>query len=264
MFSNLEMQPIQYRSERYKSEEGLAELLVASADAATTFDASEEIFDYVAMSIGDLGIVILDPVCLSWGNARRRAEAEEFFAKGLRIEAAVREGQATSEFVHQRFHGPEIVPVAGHEIESDGPAQSIDDRRQFRVRASLGFTNGLSAGAADCVRGILMNLDVRAVHAAHRAAGIAREQREHLQPKATSAPATKPGVDRRPRTKLLGQVSPRLSRPQDEVDAAHHDAVVLRRPAADSQSGYTSSAGAIRSIFLSAPRADRSEPNDLI
>jgi hypothetical protein len=41
-----------------------------------------------------------------------------------------------------------------------------------------------------------MNLDVRVVPAAHRAVGIARKQREHLLPKATAAPAPKPGVDR--------------------------------------------------------------------
>ena len=85
------------------------------------------------MSIGDLGIVILDSIRLSRGNARRRAEAEKSFAKGLRIKATVCEGQAISEFVHQRLHGPEIAPVAGHEIQSDGPAQSIDYHRQFRV-----------------------------------------------------------------------------------------------------------------------------------
>jgi hypothetical protein len=54
-----------------------------------------------------------------------------------------------------------------------------------------------------------------------------------------------------------------LSRPQDKVDAAHHDAVVLRQSSASAQSGYTCSAAVIRSIFLSAPSADQAEPNDL-
>ena len=113
-----------------------------------------------------------------------------------------------------------VLRVAGHEIQPDGPAQSIDDHGQFRVRATLGFTNGLSLDAASGVGGILMNLDLRAVHAAYLAAGIGREQREHLRPKSASAPATNLGLDRRPWTKLLGQISPRLPRSQDEGDTA--------------------------------------------
>lgn len=167
MYSNLEIQPIHYRREFYKSKEGLAELLVASADTATTFDTGEEIFDHVAMSISELGIVILDLIGLPRWDTGSRAEAEEFFAKALRIEAAVREDEASGEFIHQQFHRFEVVPVAGHEIQPDGPAQSIDDHSQFRVRASLAFPYGLSLGAAGSVRGILMHLDVRAVHAAH-------------------------------------------------------------------------------------------------
>ncbi len=195
MFSNLEIKPVRYGSEGYEGEKGLAELFVASADTPAAFDAGEKIFDHVAMSIRDLGIVILDPIRLPRWDTGSRAEAEEFFAKGLRYEAAVREDEAGGEFIHQRFHRFEVVPIAGHEIQPAGPVQSIDDHSQFRIRASLGFTNVLSLGAVDGVRGILTDFDVCAVHTADRAAGIGREQREHLRPKSTSASATKPSVD---------------------------------------------------------------------
>ena len=69
MYSNLEMQPIQYCSGRNKSDEGLAEFLVASADAPTKFDPSEEAFDHVAMGVGEFGIVILYQICLTRRNA---------------------------------------------------------------------------------------------------------------------------------------------------------------------------------------------------
>ena len=63
--------------------------------------------------------MILDPIRLPRWDAGSRAEAEEFFAKGLRVEAAVREDEASGEFIRQQFHRFEVVPVAGHEIQPD-------------------------------------------------------------------------------------------------------------------------------------------------
>jgi hypothetical protein len=111
--SNPEIKRVYYGSEDYEGEEGLAALLVASADTAATFDAGEEIFDYVAMSISELGIVILDLIRLPWWDTGSRAEADEFFAKGLRIEASVREDEASGEFIRQQFYRFEVVPVTG-------------------------------------------------------------------------------------------------------------------------------------------------------
>ena len=104
-----------------------------------------------------------------------RVAAEEFSPKGLRIKSAVGNGHTAGELFHQRFHGPEIVPVPCDQIQSYGTTQTIDYHSQLRVRASLGFTNGLSPGATGGVRGILMNLDMRAVHATHHSTGLGRE-----------------------------------------------------------------------------------------
>lgn len=62
MSSNLEMKPIEYRSECYEAEKGLAELVVASPDPTEAFDAGKVFFDDMTMGIGQFRVMALDAV----------------------------------------------------------------------------------------------------------------------------------------------------------------------------------------------------------
>jgi hypothetical protein len=258
------MKPIQYRSEHYKAEKCLAELLVPSADSAAALDTAKKVFDDVAVAIEQFGEVMLNPTRNTGRNAGSRSTSDDFLTKVLRVESTICDNPAIGEFVQQRIDRSEIVTVSGYQMQTDRSTQAIHDGGQLGIHPALGLPNCLSGSTTGSVRCVLMDLDVRAIDAAQRAARVSGEQGEHLRPTLTFAPTAEPGVHGGPGAKLLRQVTPWLSSTQNKVHSTHHDPVVLRRPSANSTSGDTSSAGFIRSIFLSAPRADRAKPNDLI
>jgi hypothetical protein len=110
----------------------------------------------------------------------------------------------------------------------------------------------------------LMNFYMSTVGTPQGAARIRSEQREHLRPQATSAPSAKTCVDRIPRPKLLGQVSPLHPCSQDIVNPADHNTIIFGWSSARAIFSDTSGASIIRSIFLSAPRADQVKLDDLM
>ena len=109
-----------------------------------------------------------------------------------------------------------------------------------------------------------MNFNVSAVDTPQVAASVRSEQCVHLRPQTTSAPSTKASIDRIPRSKIFWQVSPLHSCPQDITNPTHHSTVVFRRPPARAAINDTPCACIIRSIFLSAPRADQVNLADLM
>lgn len=186
-------------------------------------------------------------------NTGSRVETDEFFSEFLRVKFAVDDGQTSGEFFDQRVHRFEIVPVARHQVQPDCPAQAINDDCKFGVRPFFGAANRMCSGSPDGVRPGLTYLDVSAVHAAKLVAGVVGKLGEYPRPKFHAAPPTKARVDRRPRTELSWQISPRHSSSQDVVNPAYHDAIVFRWPSATPHFGDTSSASLIRSIFYPLP-----------
>jgi hypothetical protein len=262
--SNLETKPIQCRSEHYKAEKCLAELLVPGADSAAALDAGIKVSDNMAVAIKQFGEVVLNPTRNSGWNAGSRSTRDDFLTKILRVEPTIRDDPAIGEFVQERLDRSEVVPIPGDQMQPNRSAQAINDCGQLRVHPAFGFSNCLSGSTTGCVRFILMGFDVHAVNAARRTAGIVGEQGQLLRPKFTFSPTAEPSVNRRPRAELLWQIPPRQPGPKDEVHSTPYDSVVLGRPSATSRFGDISIASVIRSIFLSAPRADRAKPNDLI
>jgi hypothetical protein len=148
-------------------------------------------------------------------------------------------------------------------MQTDNSAQAIQDCGQLGVYPTLGFPYGLNGNATSSVQCVLIGLDVRSVDSAQRTEGVSGEQGEHLRLTLTFVPAAEPNVRREPGAKLLRQISPRQTSPQDEINSTHHDSVVLRRLSAYLTSKDRSSESFMRSISLSARRAERAKPNDL-
>jgi len=258
------MKPIEYGGEGYETQEGNGEFFIPGTHASVTFDSSKEILNDVAMFVESFGEVVLDTTRFSWWNTGGYPGSGQVLPKAFRIEAAVCDNPAASEGADQSCDRTEVMAVSGNEVQPHSTSKTIDDRSQFRVRTTFGFTDRLHSSSTRGIGGVLVNLDVATVDAAQLAARAGDQLLMHLGPELCLAPSTEARIDRTPRTELLWQVTPRQTRSKYIKDSAHHDAVVFRWSAAGVLRGHTSCAGVIRSIFLSAPRADQQFPCDLM
>jgi hypothetical protein len=258
------MKPIEYRCESYKAKKSLSELLVSSSHAPESFYTGKEVLNHMAMTVERFGEVILDTAGVAWGNTSDRTGIGQVLPKALRVEAAIANDPAASEHGNQRVDGAKVVPISSDEIQSDGTPEAVDNRSQFCVRSAFGSSDCLCRRAARGIGRVLMNFDVAAIDTAQLTRSTWYQQFVHLRPEFGLTPPAEARVDRAPRAKLLWQVTPRRSRTKDEVYSTHHDSIFLRWSAAGAPSGHTSCTSVIRSIFLSAPRADQESPNDLM
>ncbi len=93
------MKPIQYRSEHYKAEKCLAELLVPSADTTAALDAGKEVFDSMAVAIEQFGEVVLNPTRNAGRNAGSRSTRDDFLTKVFRVESPICNDPALTELL---------------------------------------------------------------------------------------------------------------------------------------------------------------------
>jgi hypothetical protein len=148
-------------------------------------------------------------------------------------------------------------------MQTDCSPDPIHNCRQLRVETALSAPHGLIGLAADRVRGVSVNLDVGAVDTPDLPNRPAGDGIEQPRPQARSAPASEPSVNRASRTKAGWQITPWDSGSQDVPHAGDHESVILTRSASSIARGPLPIFGAVRSIFLAAPRAARATPSDL-
>ena len=257
MFSNLEKKPIDYGSECYEAQESLAEFLVASADATKALNPGEEVFDHMAMGVERFRIMKFDAARTARRNTRNGANAKECLTENVKTKAPICGHPTVSKERDESSDRVKVMSISSHQVKAYRAAKTVDHCGQFCILSSLGFTNSLRAGAAGGIGAVLMNFDMGAIDTAQPTAGLQRKLIEHLRPQVIYAPSAKARIDRIPRAKFFRQISPRDTGAQDVIDPAHHDSIVFRWPTAKAFRRDTACANVIRSIFLSAPRADQ-------
>lgn len=156
-----------------------------------------------------------------------------------------------------------VMPIAGDQVQSNSPSETVDDRRQCGVRSALGFSDHLRGGSTCSVRSVLVNFDMAAIDTTQLPARLWHQLFVHLRPELCLTPPAKAGVNRALGPKFLWQVTPRRTCAENIVNSTHHDLIVLRWSAASAPPGHTSCAGGHLINFLSAHRADKESPNDL-
>ena len=77
MSSNLKVKPIEYGGEGYETQERDGEFFIPGTHAPVTLDSSKEVFNYVAMLVESLRVVVSDTTrsSSSMTSARRRTTA---------------------------------------------------------------------------------------------------------------------------------------------------------------------------------------------
>jgi len=87
---------------------------------------------------------MLNPTRDTGRNAGSRSTRDDFLTKVFRVESTICDDPPIREFVQQRIDCSKIVPVPGHQMQTDRSAQAIHDCGQLGVHPALGFPYGLS------------------------------------------------------------------------------------------------------------------------
>lgn len=137
------IEPAEHCSDENKAEEGDGKFLVACGDAAMAFNASEQIFDGVAMAMKHAVVVVVDAPASSWRNMDERTAGCQIVTEVVGIDAAFGRDPAPAQVLLQRSTGMHVKLRAGRQTESNRSADFFHDRSEFRVESALGFTFGL-------------------------------------------------------------------------------------------------------------------------
>jgi hypothetical protein len=263
VFSNLVTDPIDYRSEACETEEGDGKLFVTGSDSTVAFDTAEEVLDSVAMSVEAMTEVVVDPPGTARRDADHRAGAGQVGSKVRGIKTLVGEHPFASHVSDERGTGVRIVGLAGSEREGYRTTEGIDHRGKLGIEPTLGAAHRLGRLAAGGIGSVLVDFDMRAIHAANPPVGVGCENRKKAGPQTRGAPTTESSVNRSPWSKLPRQVPPWNPRAKHIPDARNHGAVILGRSTATATICQIPFSGVVRSIFLAAPIAAPVTQNDL-
>lgn len=85
--------------------------------------------------------------------------------------------------------------MSGSEIESDSPADTIDNGGELRIEASFGSSHCLPGLPANWIGTVPMHLGVRAVHAADPAKCCLSKLSKDTGPETRCIPSSEAGVD---------------------------------------------------------------------
>ena len=184
-------------------------------------------------------------------------------AFGVRVEAAIGDRMLVSEDRHQRKDRLEVVLLTRSQAGPNRSTQSIDHGGELRVDASLRPADRLERLPTRRVGSVLARLDVRAIKMPQLPRRIPGKLLEELPPEATRTPSSPSRIDRSPRTKAVGQISPRHPGAKHIPDRRDHEPVVLSRAPSNVTRWRLRTLDFAGSIFLAAPRTAAATPIDL-
>lgn len=256
-------EPIEHRSELDEAEKGDGQLLVASRDPTVAFDASEEVFDRVPVSVETPIEVIGDTAAGLRRDADHCSALGKAEPKVFRIEGPVGDSPMTVKFDLERRARPQVVLRSRDDVESDSPSDAVDHGRELCVETAFRASHCLPGLAANRIGSVPVYFDVRAVHTADPAKSCSAKLGEHAGPKAARTPSSETRVDRTPWTESGRKVPPGNSRPHDIPNGGNHASIIPGRSASFVTIGPLPFSGGVRSVFLAAPKAARAIPNDL-
>ena len=256
-------EPIEHRSELDEAEEGDGKLLVTSRDPTVAFDAGKVVLNRVSMRIEAAVEAIGNATGAFWGDADHRAAFCKAMPETIRIESPVGNGPAAVQLGFERLAGPEVMLLSRSEMESDCPADTVDNSSELRIEASFGPSHSLGGLSANRIGTVSMHLDVRAVHSADSAKCRTSKLSKDSGPETRCTPSSEARVDRAPGSESVRKVSPRDTGAKHIPHRRNHASVILARSPSFVTRGHLPISGAVRSIFLAAPKAARATPSDL-
>ncbi len=222
-------EPIDDGRELNEGNESDSEFVISGAEASVGFDSAEEVFNFVAPTV-------VAAVKGHWPTARalrrdtdRRTLSAQARPKRIGIETFIGDGATVAEAGQERLDRIKIVTLTLSQAERDGSPASINDRGKLGIDSTLCATDRLGSLAAARVRTVLMQFDVRAIDMSQLPRGSRCDRLEHPGKKPRSTPAPKSRVDRAPGAKLLRQIAPRDTSPQDVEYRAEHEPIIFRR-----------------------------------
>ncbi len=236
---------------------------MSGGDSIVAFDPAEEIYHGVPVGVEPTAEI----AGLATGTARRDADegtrARQVVAETIGVETLVADSPFSCQVWHERRTGDQIALLSWCEFESHRASVRVNDHGQFRIKAAFGASHGLGFLPSGRIGCIAMDLDVRAVDAANLPNGSGPVLSKNPWPQTLCAPSSKARIDRTPRPKAIGKVSPRNPGSQDVPNRCKHKPVVLRRSAYSATICQIPITADVRSIFLAAPKAARVNSNDL-
>ena len=137
-------EPVEDRGELDEAEKRGREFFVTGADASITFEAAEEVFDFVPVAV--VAAMVGDGVTARAfrRNTKAGALTSQSDAKGVGIEAFVADGAMAAQGAEQRIDRVQVVALAGGQTKRDGSPTTLNDGRELGVDATLGATNRLA------------------------------------------------------------------------------------------------------------------------
>lgn len=217
-----------------EEEEGLERgfgLFVSGGDTTESFDSGEEVFDSMAFAV-------MSPVARSIGfcslpfrDAGTVPVDLQFSAEGGAVIAFVGDDDRIAQTGHQLRRRGDVVDIARSDEQFQGPSAKIDQGVEFGVSASSAGSNSLNFSRRQRRSSILMNAHVGAVNESKRSLGILGENLENARPDLFLGPPSEPSVNGLPRSKSLGQITPRIATSQDMEDRFDDLPKVSRRSA---------------------------------
>lgn len=223
--------PVEHGGEEDKAEEGDGEFIIACGDAAMAFEASEEVFDGIAMTIKLGAVVVGGASACSRRNTGEGTAGSEIAAKVVGIKAAIGQDPASAQVLLQRGAGPQVVLRAGRQTEPNIRVDPVHDCGQLCIESALGFTLGLAGLTSRWIGSITMHFDVRTIDAANPPPHLPAQLRVEPRPHTRGAPPTKTRVNQTPRTEQRRQVPSRRSGAQHIPDRREpYCQIALLRP----------------------------------
>lgn len=150
---------------------------------------------------------------------------------------------------------PVDLPFASH--------NTVDHSGELRVEASLGSSHCLRSLSANRIGAVPMHLEVRAVHAADSAKFCTSKLSKDSGSETRCTPSSETRINRAPGAEMMRKVAPRNTRAKHIPHRRNHASVISVRSPSFVTRGHLPVSGAVRSIFLAAPRAARATPSDL-
>jgi hypothetical protein len=160
VYSNLVKDPIDCHSEVYEPEEGFGQLFIAGADPAVAFDAAEEVFDRMTVSIKCPTEAVGDTTGTSRWNAHERARAGEILAEHIGVESSIPDDPEAVESWQERCAGVQIMLGSGRKVETDCASHTVDHCGELRVEPAFGPPDRLRGLSSGRIRTVLVDLDV--------------------------------------------------------------------------------------------------------
>lgn len=115
-----------------------------------------------------LAVVILKPAIGLGRDADEAAIVGEKFSQFVRVEGFVTKQPEIVHLSEEAFCGLQVVGLAAGQLQTNRSAIVIDQRGQFAIQSSFGFTHGLGGLSSHGIGSVLVDFYVATIHTANR------------------------------------------------------------------------------------------------